>query len=96
MHLKEYAYRELTRALKGAGFSRPYYVVPPKVLKLLSRIGIRKQEQIIGLGILYLNLLLILEKALLVVPSHQLRHLCTRVLRRLLIFSDSIFLVAQK
>jgi len=69
MHLKEYTYRELTEVIKNTGYRYVYYTVPLKYHTLLSYIGIKKQEQIMAVGIFYLNLMLIVEKGLFVIPD---------------------------
>jgi SAM-dependent methyltransferase len=96
MHLKEYTYSVLTKAIRTAGYHCVYYPSSPKYHKLLSYIGIKKQEQLIAFGIFYLSLMLVVEKGLSVIPSHPLRRLCTKILKNILIFRDNIFLVAQK
>jgi len=47
-------------------------------------------------GIFYLNLLLIVEKGLSMIPCHPFRRLCATALQKLKMFQDSIILVAQK
>jgi cyclopropane fatty-acyl-phospholipid synthase-like methyltransferase len=96
MHLKEYMYRELTEAVRNAGFSSVYYVIPANVRKSLSYIGARKQEHIMACGIFYLSLMLVMEKILSVIYDPQLRHFCAKALKKFLVFRDNIFLVAQK
>lgn len=79
VHLKEYTYRELVEAAERSGFSRVYYVVPVRFRKLLSCVGFTKREHVIAFGTLYLSLMLIVERALSVIPGHQLRRLCAEV-----------------
>ena len=96
IHLKEYTYHELTEVIKNTGYRSVYHPVTHKYRRLLSYIGINKQEQIRAFGIFYLNLMLVVEKILPVIPHHTLRNLFVNVLKKLLIFRDNIFLVAQK
>ncbi|MFN6485183.1 MULTISPECIES: class I SAM-dependent methyltransferase [unclassified Nostoc] len=96
MHLKEYTYKELHNSLKIAGYKGIYCAVPAKLRKLLSILGIKKEETIIFIGILYLNIMFIVENILFVIPSKNLRRFFSRLLRKVYLFADNIFLVAQK
>jgi SAM-dependent methyltransferase len=96
MHLKEYTYNELTEAIKNTGYRCAYYPIPHKYRKSFSYIGINNQEQIKALGIFYLKLMLVVEKCLSAIPYYSLRLLCAKTLKKLKIFQDNIFLVAQK
>jgi SAM-dependent methyltransferase len=96
MHLKEYTYRELYDSLKITGYKDIYCAVPANVRKLLSLIGIKQEEQIIAIGVFYLNLMLIVENILFIIPTKKLRRSFSKLLRKIYFFSDNIFLVAQK
>jgi SAM-dependent methyltransferase len=96
VHLKEYTYRELFQSLKVAGFNRIYYVSPSGFRKLFLKIGIIKEEQIIKIGVFYLNIMLAIEKILGFIQNQKLRRLCIKGLKKTLIFRDDIFLVAEK
>ena len=88
-HLKEYTYQELTDMLRNIGFSCGC-VATVRLQKLLSSIGIEKHGRIM------LNLMLIHEKVLSVIPNHSVRRSFAARLKRFLLFRDSIFLVARK
>ena len=88
-HLKEYTYQELTEMLKNIGFSCEC-VSPVRFQELLSSIGIEKH------GWIMLNLMLIYERVLSVIPKHSLRRSFAARLKRFFFFRDSIFLVAKK
>lgn len=96
MHLKEYTYQELTESIRNAGYRYVYYALTGKFRKLLSYLGIKKQKQIMTFGIFYLDLILVFERVLYIVPNHQLRRLFAKALKNLLLFRENIFLVAQK
>ncbi|MEH1970257.1 class I SAM-dependent methyltransferase [Nostoc sp.] len=96
MHLKEYTYSELNDSLKMAGYKRIYCAVPANLIKVLSILRIRKEEKIIGIGILYLNMMLIVENLLFLISSKKLRRFFSQLLRKLYLFADNIFLIAQK
>jgi 2-polyprenyl-3-methyl-5-hydroxy-6-metoxy-1,4-benzoquinol methylase len=97
MHLKEYRYCELVAAVKQAGYSTVYCPLPPKIQAVcdavLGKVGIQSEA---SLGRAYLTLMLGLEAMLGLVPSQPLRRSTAKLLRRLLLFRDNIFLVAQK
>jgi len=95
MHLKEYTYRELTQALRNAGFRRLYRIIPSTLRKMLSRIGIEK-EDIVKWSIFYLNFMLSVEIILSFIFPRKLRRFCSLSLKKTFIFMDSIFLVAEK
>jgi SAM-dependent methyltransferase len=96
MHLKEYTYRELYDALKIAGYKRIYCAIPVTLRKLLSILGLKIEKQIIGIGIFYLNVMFIVENILFMIPSKKVRRSLSRLLRKVYLFADNIFLVAQK
>ncbi|MEH2374091.1 class I SAM-dependent methyltransferase [Nostoc sp.] len=96
MHLKEYTYRELHNSLKMAEYKRIYCAVPAKLIKLLSILGIKEEEQIILISVFYFNMMLIVENILFGIPSKKLRRFFSRLLRKVYLFADNIFLVAQK
>ena len=97
MHLREYTYLELVKALNRIGFSRVYYAfIPRKIRMLLVSMGVHGIVQANRFGPPYLRFLLSVEKALSVMPTFWLRRLCIKVLRGFYLFSDSICLVAEK
>jgi SAM-dependent methyltransferase len=97
MHLKEYTYQELVEAINRAGFKRIYFAFIPRSLhKLLLSLGTNRLAAANRLGMLYLRLLLPMEKILSALPMHKLRRLSVKVLRKFYIFSDSICLISQK
>lgn len=97
MHLREYTYQELVEAIKRAGFSQIYYAfIPRKLRGLLLFLGAKRLAQANGMGMLYLRVLLSVEKILSAIPSLRFRRLCLNVLRKFYVFSGSICLVAEK
>ncbi|BAY20651.1 putative methyltransferase [Calothrix sp. NIES-2100] len=96
MHLKEYTYHELQQSLKVAGFKRIYSAVPAKLKKLLSTLGLGNEKQIKTIGIFYFHLMLMVENLLFVIPSKKQRRAFSKFLRKIYLFADNIFLVAQK
>ncbi|MBD2513684.1 methyltransferase domain-containing protein [Nostoc sp. FACHB-973] len=92
MHLKEYTYRELKNSLMISGYKFVYCAAPANLAKLLSTIGIQKE----AIGIFYLNMMLIVENLLFAIPSKKQRRLFSKLLRKVYLFADNIFLVAQK
>lgn len=96
MHLKEYTCKELYDALKIAGYKDIYFIVPASVKKLLSNLGIKKEGQLKQLGIFYLNMMFIVEKFLSLIPSQKIRRVFGKSLKKLYLFADNIFLIAQK
>jgi SAM-dependent methyltransferase len=96
MHLKEYTYRELKNYLIMFGYKLIYSAGPAKFAKQLSKIGIDKEQQIIKIGVFYLNLMLIVENIIFAIPSQKIRRSFSKSLRKIYLFSDNIFLVAQK
>ena len=96
MHLKEYTYHELHQSLKLAGFKSIYSAVPGKLRKLLSKLGLGNEEKIRKVGIFYFHLMLIMENLLLVIKSKKQRRSLSKFLRKIYLFADNIFLVAQK
>ncbi|MBG1269810.1 class I SAM-dependent methyltransferase [Nostoc sp. WHI] len=96
MHLKEYTYKELCNSLKLSGYKRISCAVPAKVKKILSILGIKQEEQITAIGVFYLNMMLIVENILFGIPSKKVRRFFSRLLRKVYLFADNIFLVAQK
>jgi SAM-dependent methyltransferase len=96
MHLKEYTYKELHNSLKIAGYKLIYCAIPANLRKLLSLLGIKKEEQIIAISVFYLNTMFIIENILSIIPSKKVRRSFSRLLRKVYLFADNIFLVAQK
>jgi cyclopropane fatty-acyl-phospholipid synthase-like methyltransferase len=96
MHLKEYTYHELYDSLKTAGFKCIYCAAPSRLKNLLSRLGFGNEEQIRTIGIFYFHLMLMIENLLLVIPSKKQRRTFSKFLRKIYLFADNIFLVAQK
>ncbi len=91
MHLKEYRYSELVAALKQVGYRQICCPLPP-VVQRLTQFGLQPQRW----GEAYLQLMLGLEALLALIPVLSLRRTVAKALRRLLVFRDNIFLVAQK
>lgn len=96
VHLREYTYRELIRIIREAGFTNVFYVIPYKLRKLAFMFHLRNEEQIEKLGVIYLKIMLIMEKFLSVLPSLQRRRACMHLLTKAQIFKDHIFLAARK
>lgn len=97
MHLKEYTYRELVEAIRRAGFSDAYFgFVPAKLRRFLTVLGARRRAEADSIGRAYLDFMLPVERALGAIPTPSSRRLCTKALRKLCIFSDSIWLIAEK
>lgn len=96
MHLKEYTFYELIEPLSLAGFKSISLAIPFKIKKLLLKLGIKKQEQLTEVGIFYFKLMLIVEKILFLIPNKKVRRSWARLLRKVYLFADTIFLVAQK
>jgi 2-polyprenyl-3-methyl-5-hydroxy-6-metoxy-1,4-benzoquinol methylase len=96
MHLKEYTYHDLLQAVKQAGFRDVYCSTPSIFRKLLAKIGIRDRQQIARFGKFYLQWMLVVESILGAIGDRKLRRLLTLGLRKVFIFRDNIFLVAQK
>ena len=96
MHLKEYMFHELTEVAKRSGFRDMYVVMPARYRKLLRRLGLRSEERIRFAERLYLRWLLAMERALCLVPTQRYRRAASRLLRRIGLFSENIFLSAQK
>jgi SAM-dependent methyltransferase len=96
MHLKEYTYHELVAPLTLAGFKNISYAIPSTIKKILFKFGINKQEQITKAGNLYFKLMLIVEKILFLIPIKKIRRPVAKLLKKLYIFTDNIFLIAQK
>jgi SAM-dependent methyltransferase len=95
-HLKEYTYHELYDSLQAAGFKRVYCAAPSGIKDLLIKVGIGGEEQVRKIGVLYLYLMLIVENLLLVIRSRKKRRAFSKFLRKVYLFADNIFLVAQK
>lgn len=96
-HLREYTYQELVEAIKKVGFSRIYYAFIPRKLRiLLISLGANRLAQANGLGMLYLRVLLPVEKFLSAIPILRFRRLCVKVLRKFHVFPSNISLVAEK
>ena len=96
MHLKEYTYSELIEPLTNAGFKHISYGMPSGIKQLLSKLGISKQEQLNGISTFYFKSMLVVEKILFAIPSKKIRRPVAKFLRKLYLFADNIFLVAQK
>ncbi|HYW21789.1 MAG TPA: class I SAM-dependent methyltransferase [Nodularia sp. (in: cyanobacteria)] len=96
MHLKEYTYHEFIEPLTVAGFKNISCAIPFGINKLLLKLGITKQEQLTKIGVFYFNLMLIIEKILFLIPSKKIRRPLARLLRKIYLFADNIFLIAQK
>lgn len=90
MHLKEYTYAEIVRALREAGFTRIYgsFKLPRKVRRLL---GGRPHPR---LSRLYLRYLRLLESLIGALPTQHLKRRVARA-SKLLLF-DGVVAVAQK
>ena len=86
MHLKEYTYHDFLTALREVGFKRAYYAFIP----VRNAMGKR------FFGALYLRTLVTVEDLLSFVPTHKLRRLSAKLIRKLGLFSDNISLVAER
>jgi SAM-dependent methyltransferase len=95
MHLKEYTYQYLVEATKKAGFRSVYYAFLPGRLR-------RSLEHLNGLAlvpafrVLHLRQILVVERMLSTMPTHRIRRLCSKALRRAYLFPDGVCLVAKK
>jgi SAM-dependent methyltransferase len=89
MHLKEYTYKELIEPLTVAGFKNISYVMPFGINKLRSKLGIK-------VGSFYFNFMLIAEKILFLIPTEKMRRPIAKLLKKLYLFADNIFLIVQK
>ena len=97
MHLKEYLYSELSEVTNRAGFSRIYCAFTPKSIHtLLISLGFEKLVKAHSLGVQYLQLQIFIEKLLSLIPNYKSRYLCVKLLKKVYIFSDNIYLVAEK
>lgn len=96
MHLKEYTYQELIEPLRVAGFKKISCAIPFGIKKLLLKLGIKKPEHFTNIGAVYLQFMLIVEKILFLVPIKIIRRSLAQFLRRIYLFADNIFLIAQK
>ena len=91
MHLKEYTYRELKEMLERAGFKDISAVlrVPTKITQLF---GIYAKPEA---SHAYLAYLCVVEKLISLLPSQRFKRTAARLLM-LILFSSTIFIVAQK
>jgi SAM-dependent methyltransferase len=96
MHLKEYTYQELIAPLTAAGFKNISYAIPSTLKKILLKLGIEKQEHLTRVGSFYFEIMLVVEKILFLIPNKKIRRLLTKSLKKAYIFTDNIFLIAQK
>ncbi len=96
MHLKEYTFRELYRILLQAGFGEVCYVIPVRLRQLVAKWGVSTPEQIDKLCKNYLNVMLLSERLLSVIPQGKLRRLCGKILKKCKIFKSDIFLAARR
>lgn len=87
MHLKEYSYQEIKELLAQAGFNEicAVFRIPNK-----WGIDIRPTS-----SRLYLSYLCLIENLLLLLPAQVYRRKAAKLFR-LVLFSPSIFLIAQK
>ncbi|WP_373199758.1 class I SAM-dependent methyltransferase [Mycobacterium marinum] len=97
MHLKEYDCREIVEVTKRAGFSAVRYgFVPRRFRLLLVAVGARKLAEPERVGVLFLRMVLFVEKVLCGLRAHWLRRLCANMLCKLGVFSGTISVVAEK
>lgn len=96
MHLKEYTFSELYRLPLEAGFKDVCYVVPDRLRQLVLKLGVSTPEQIDVFCKKYLNVMLLSERLLSVVPKGRLRRLCSKILKKGKIYKSDIFLAARK
>jgi cyclopropane fatty-acyl-phospholipid synthase-like methyltransferase len=96
MHLKEYTYHELIAPVTTAGFKNIAYGIPFGIKKILLKLGIDQPEQLNPIGTFYFKFMLIVEKILFLIPVKSIRRPIAKLLRKLYLFADNIFLVAQK
>lgn len=96
MHLKEYTYAELLKQLQAAGYRQVYASIPLKFRRLFAKLHLHQEAQMIKVGEVYLQLLLVTEAVLGLVPQRKLQRSLSKFLKQLLLFRDNIFLVAQK
>ncbi len=81
MHLKEYTYREFMTALRQGG-------IQARILRFHSTAQWSVQKI---LGMVVSARIVMVEYLLSFVPTHKLRRLCAKVLRKLRLFSDCIW-----
>ncbi len=91
MHLKEYTYQELKELLERAGFKDIYAVlrIPMKITQLFGIYVKPKASRT------YLDYLCAVEKLISLLPRQTFRRKAARLLM-LILFSSSIFIIAQK
>jgi 2-polyprenyl-3-methyl-5-hydroxy-6-metoxy-1,4-benzoquinol methylase len=91
MHLKEYTYQELKELLERAGFKDIQAVleIPPKITQLF---GIYVKPRA---SCTYLDYLCAVEKLISLLPTQRFRRIAA-ILLMLILFSPSIFIIAQK
>ena len=95
MHLKEYTFAEVVRALGETGFRRVRYAaLPGRIRRLIGPAG-RGKERTESAGKAYLRLQLANEAVLSIVPGQRARAPLARALARMRLLNDSIFLTAE-
>lgn len=97
MHLREYTYRELIEALNKTGFAPIYYAAAPKNMnQIMDFIGVNNLIKSSNIGANYLDFLLFFEKKLKYLPSLKFRRILIKILKKLYLFSDNIYLISEK
>lgn len=95
MHLKEYTFMELQKLAMQAGFRDVRYVIPGRLRKLVAKFGVSTPEQMDNFCKKYLNLMLVSERLLSVLPQGNSRRLMAKILKKGKIFKSDIFLAAR-
>jgi hypothetical protein len=97
MHLKEYTCRELFEAAGRAGFGLIRYgCVPKRFRMMLIALGAKRFARSDEVGILFLRIVFLVEKALRIFPASALRRLCGNLFCKFGVFPGTISLVAEK
>jgi 2-polyprenyl-3-methyl-5-hydroxy-6-metoxy-1,4-benzoquinol methylase len=95
MHLKEYSWTELSRAMRDAGFVRVGAATTARLHPLLSRLGMNRPWARGTLGASYLFAMKRLEAILSRIRDRRTQRHVSYWLRRRRIFADNIFLVGH-
>ena len=95
LHLKEYSWNELRRATLNAGFRRVTAATTIRFAKLGGNSD-RSRQIALWTGGPYLTAMRILESLMSMIPSRRTQQRVARKLKQLKVFSDNIFLIAEK
>lgn len=95
MHLREYSWAEMSRAMGIAGFASVTAASTVRLEPLVAKVGLRGPKVRRGLGTGYLHAMKVLEALLFRVPERGRQQRLSRTLKSRKIFADNIFLVGQ-